>query len=108
MPDYGGGPIADEAHLALYLRLADMVTQVESRAFYMGYHLVLGFGAGNCRSLFCGDKKRCNAMIRGHECIQPYKSRPSLKPWALMPLQWRKRHNLNFPKIKPVPRLQVW
>ena len=83
MPDYGGGPIADEHHKALYFKVADIVTHIESRAFYMGYHLVLGFATGNCRSVFCADKKRCRAMIRGHVCIQPYKSRPSLEAMGI-------------------------
>ena len=59
MPDYGGGPIADAAHRRIYRQVYEIVTAVESAAFYMGYHLALGFAAGNCRAVFCADEKRC-------------------------------------------------
>ena len=79
LPAYGGGPISDENHRKLYFKVADIVSRTESAAFYLGYHLVIGLGTGNCRSIFCADEKRCAAMIRGKKCIHPYKGRPSLE-----------------------------
>ena len=101
MPSYGGGPIDDVNHRVLYFKVADIVTRIESRAFYMGYHLVLGFGAGNCRSIFCADKKRCNAMIRGHVCIQPYKSRPSLEAIGIDAVALALKTEFKLPENKP-------
>ena len=100
MPGYGGGPIPDEHHRDLYFKVSDIVTQVESRAFYMGYHLVLGFAAGNCRSIFCADKKRCSAMIRGHKCLQPYKSRPSLEAIGIDAFTMAKTAKFKLPENK--------
>jgi len=78
MPDYGGGPIADPVHRDRYRKLHEIVTAIESRAFYMGYYLAMGFAAGNCRSVFCADADRCVAMTRAKACREPYKSRPSM------------------------------
>ena len=78
MPDYGGGPIVDPVHRALYERVYEAVTILESTAFYMGHHLVLGFAAGNCRSVFCHQETRCWAMFKGKVCIKPYQGRPSM------------------------------
>lgn len=78
MPDYGGGPIVDPFHRDRYRKLYEIVTAIESRAFYMGYYLAMGFAAGNCRSIFCADADRCIAMTRAKACNKPYKSRPSM------------------------------
>lgn len=78
VPDYGGGPIFDAHHRNMYFRVSDIVSGIESAAFYLGYHLVIGLAAGNCRSIFCPDEKRCAAAIRGGRCIHPYRGRPSL------------------------------
>lgn len=79
MPNYCGGPIPELKHWELYRNVSEIVTTVESAAFYMGYHLVIGFTSGNCRSIFCPEEKRCWATIRGKKCVQPYKGRPSLE-----------------------------
>lgn len=77
MPDQGHGPFTEKACRKLYERLNLITTQVESAAFYKGYQLCLGFGAGNCRAIYCHDEKRCMAAIKGRTCRHPYKARPS-------------------------------
>lgn len=77
MPDFGHGPITEKGYRKLYEKLNLITTQVESSAFYKGYQLTLGFGAGNCRAIYCSEEKRCMAVIRGRTCRHPYKARPS-------------------------------
>jgi len=79
LPICGGGPIPDEEHRRLYERLYELVTDIESSSFYMGYHLALGLAAGNCRAVFCHGEDRCGAMVKGRGCIHPYKGRPSME-----------------------------
>jgi predicted metal-binding protein len=76
-PEYGGGPITDKNHLQVYKKIYEISTLIESAGFYMGYHLALGLGAGNCRSVFCADEKRCWPMIKGKVCVHPNMGRPS-------------------------------
>lgn len=78
MPDYGGGPIADPVHRDCYRKLHEIVAAIESRSFYMGHYLAMGFAAGNCRSIFCADADQCVAMTRAKACKAPYKGRPSM------------------------------
>ncbi len=77
--DYGGGPISNETHRQIYLRVYEITTAIESAGFYMGYHLSLGLAAGNCRAVFCADEKRCWPMIKGKVCVRPNMGRPSME-----------------------------
>lgn len=77
MPDLDHGPITEKGYRRLYEKLNLITTQVESSAFYKGYQLTLGFGAGNCRAIYCHKEKRCMAAIKGRTCRHPYKARPS-------------------------------
>ncbi|MBI5844578.1 MAG: hypothetical protein HZB23_07920 [Deltaproteobacteria bacterium] len=77
MPDHGQGLITEPGYRKLYEKLNFITTQVESSAFYKGYQLTLGFGAGNCRAIYCHKEKRCMAVIKGRTCRHPYKARPS-------------------------------
>ena len=78
MPLYGGGPIENEDHRKVFLRVYEIVTLLESAAFYRGYHLATGLAAGNCRSIFCAEEKRCWPMVKGRACIHPNIGRPSM------------------------------
>jgi predicted metal-binding protein len=78
MPDYNGGPVSEPAHRLALLQTYEITTLLESAAFYLGYHLVLGFATGNCRAVFCHDEKRCWATVKGRCCIHPYRARPSM------------------------------
>ena len=79
MQPYGGGPIADLSHRRLFTKVYEIVASLESESFYMGYHLVLGFAAGNCRAVFCAEEKSCRALIKGKKCVRPYRGRPSME-----------------------------
>jgi predicted metal-binding protein len=79
MPSYGGGPIENFQDRQLYFKLYEMVALIESKAFYLGYHLAAGFACGNCRSVFCSNENRCWATVKGHACLHPYKARPSME-----------------------------
>ena len=50
---------------------------VESKAFYDGYHLAMGFAGGPCEPYLCGGQE-CNALA-GKGCRNPCKSRPSME-----------------------------
>ena len=78
MPDYGQGPIESSQHRERYLRLLQIVTTVESAAFYRGRHLAMGFGTGSCRALFCFAERQCRGLLRCQTCRHPWRSRPSL------------------------------
>lgn len=105
LPAYGGGPISDEDHRALYFKVSDIVSRIESEAFYMGYHLVIGLSSGNCRSIFCADEKRCAAMIKGTRCIHPYKGRPSLEAVGIDARELAEKSNFTLPADKSAPIL---
>ena len=77
-PDYGGGPVDPPEHRQLYIKAYEIVTILESSAFYMGYHLAIGLASGNCRAVFCPDERRCPATIKGRTCIRPNSGRPSM------------------------------
>lgn len=79
IPGYGGGPIAQPEHRQRYVKTYEIVTILESSAFYMGYHLGIGLASGNCRSIFCPDEKRCPATLKGRTCIRPNMGRPSME-----------------------------
>ncbi len=78
MPGYGQDRMEDPIHREAYLQVATIVTAVESEAFYRGYHLAAGYGAGNCRYVLCHEEKRCQALLSGQTCIHPYKARPAM------------------------------
>lgn len=78
MSDPGGGPILESTHWQKYLKTYEIVTVIESSAFYMGYHLAIGLASGNCRAVFCPEQKRCPATIRGRTCIRPNMGRPCM------------------------------
>jgi predicted metal-binding protein len=63
----------------MYLKTYEISAALESAGFYMGYHLSLGLAAGNCRSVFCADEKRCWPMIKGKVCVRPNMGRPSME-----------------------------
>ena len=83
MQPYGGGPIADLSHRRLFTKVYEIVARLESESFYMGYHLVLGFAAGNCRAVFCAEEKSCHALTKGKKCVRPYRGRPSMEAAGL-------------------------
>lgn len=91
IPDYGPGKIMDNDHRLLYQKVYEISALLESAAFYLGYHLSMGFAAGNCRSVFCFDRKNCRALLHGRACRHPYKSRPSMRAAGIHPEKTRQR-----------------
>ncbi|MBI9074397.1 MAG: hypothetical protein JEZ02_03220 [Desulfatibacillum sp.] len=83
MPDLGQGPIVDAYYRQACLQLVSILTALESDAFYKGYHMAVGYGAGNCRFVLCHKEKRCQALVRARGCIHPFKARPSMKAVGL-------------------------
>jgi predicted metal-binding protein len=59
-------------------KLAEIVSKIESEAFYDGYHLAIGFGSGPCKRIFCPDTD-CVALIPGKPCAHPYIARSAME-----------------------------
>jgi len=77
--EYREGPVPAGTEREAYLKVYEIVSMIEARAFYLGYHLAVGFAAGNCRGIFCAGEKRCAALGKAEKCIHPLRSRPSLE-----------------------------
>jgi len=105
MPDYGGGPISDETHRRFFIKTYQIVTDIESTAFYMGYHLTIGLAAGNCRAVFCSEEKRCWSMQKGRACIRPNIGRPSMEAAGIDAVAMAKHLNWKISKSAPYPIL---
>jgi predicted metal-binding protein len=104
-PDYGGGPITDEKHRQIFLKIYEISTAIESAGFYMGYHLSLGLAAGNCRAVFCADEKRCWPMIKGKTCVYPNMGRPSIEALGIDAVAMAKKLKWNIDEKAPCPIL---
>jgi predicted metal-binding protein len=59
-------------------KLAEIVSKIETEAFYDGYHLAVGFGSGSCKRIFCPETD-CAALIPGKPCAHPYKARSAME-----------------------------
>lgn len=59
-------------------KIQEIVSKLESEAFYDGYPLAMGFSAGSCKRTFCPDVE-CAAMTPGKGCRFPLWSRPSME-----------------------------
>lgn len=68
----------DKDRKAAFLKILDMVSKVESAAFYDGHYLSVGFGAGSCFSSLCDPKLGCQ-VLKGENCRFPLKARPSME-----------------------------
>ncbi|MFO8111904.1 MAG: DUF2284 domain-containing protein [Desulfosalsimonadaceae bacterium] len=97
LPDDGDTPEADKNHLAAYRKIHEIVSAVESAAFYMGHYLAMGFAAGNCRSVFCMEEGQCSAVVVAKGCTAPYKSRPSMSAVGVDPLKTAWKAHLPQP-----------
>ena len=59
-------------------KIPDIVTQIESKAFYDGYYFATAFGAGPCKLAWCMNVD-CQALTEGKPCRHPMLSRPSME-----------------------------
>lgn len=64
--------------VAVYQKVYQIVSDIESMAFYDGYYLAFGFAAGSCRHTFCGLEDNCLAM-EGQRCRFSLRARPSME-----------------------------
>ncbi|MCL5981418.1 MAG: DUF2284 domain-containing protein [Firmicutes bacterium] len=64
--------------VAAYQEISKIVSELESMAFYDGYYLAFGFGAGSCRHTFCGKEDSCLAL-EGKKCRFALLARPSME-----------------------------
>jgi predicted metal-binding protein len=60
-----------------YKKVFDLVSALESSAFYDGHYLAVGFAAGSCKSTYCY-KAEC-AVLKGERCRNELRSRPSME-----------------------------
>jgi predicted metal-binding protein len=58
-------------------RLHQLVSTLESAAFYDGHYLAAGFGSGSCKSLYCS-AQRC-AVLAGDKCRHSLRARPAME-----------------------------
>ena len=58
--------------------LNTICSEIESRAFYEGYHLALALGQGPCKSYWCPDQS-CSALEPGGTCRFSLKARTSVE-----------------------------
>lgn len=68
----------DKERKAAFRSILEIVSRVESAAFYDGHYLTVGFGAGSCFSSLCDPKLGCQ-MLKGEKCRFPLKARPSME-----------------------------
>jgi predicted metal-binding protein len=64
--------------VAAYQEMYEIVSQLESMAFYDGYYLAFGFAAGSCRHTFCGLEDDCRAL-QEKKCRFSLRARPSME-----------------------------
>lgn len=68
--------ILKELQLA-YRKVSDIVTDIESDAFYDGHYHAVAFAAGSCSAYYC-NFQGCQ-LLHGQGCRFPYRSRPSME-----------------------------
>lgn len=68
----------DKERMAAFRNILEIVSKLESAAFYDGHYLAVGFGAGSCFSSLCDAKLGCE-VLEGGKCRFPLKARPSME-----------------------------
>jgi len=63
-------------HLPTELRHKEMVSQISSRAFHMGFPMAMGFAAGECS--LCLPARTC-AVLEGKPCVHPLRAHPAME-----------------------------
>jgi predicted metal-binding protein len=76
--EFAGPAVARNGTMPALLKTHQLVTNIESRAFYDGYHLAVGFAGGSCKSIFCPGQP-CSALVTGSPCRHPAKARGSME-----------------------------
>ena len=60
-----------------YKKIFEIVSKIESMAFYDGHYLAAGFAAGSCKSTYCY-KAECT-VLKGERCRHELRVRPSME-----------------------------
>ena len=68
----------DKERKAAFRSILEIVSKLESAAFYDGHYLAVGFSAGSCFSSLCDPKLGCT-LLNGEKCRFPLKARPSME-----------------------------
>jgi predicted metal-binding protein len=68
----------DKERKDAFRSILEIVSKVESAAFYDGHYLAVGFSAGSCLSSLCDPKLGCQ-VLKGEKCRFPLKARPSME-----------------------------
>jgi predicted metal-binding protein len=68
----------DKERKAAFMSILDIVSKLESAAFYDGHYLAVGFCAGSCFSSLCDPNLGCQ-VLKGEKCRFPLKARPSME-----------------------------
>lgn len=64
--------------MSAYRDIYDIVSELESQAFYDGHYLAVGFAAGSCRHTLCLAHATC-AALEGDSCRHYFRARPSME-----------------------------
>lgn len=72
-------------------RIYEVVGKLEAVCFYAGHYLSMGLAAGNCKDVFCGNEKKCQALTPGKPCRYPLRARASVEACGLDPGQVAER-----------------
>lgn len=83
-----------ERHVPTELKHKEILAHLEGMAFYEGFPLAMGFGAGECS--LCLPRNPCRAL-QGEECLQPLKARPAMEACGFDVFALAK--NLNWPIV---------
>lgn len=72
----------DDDRKRAFRGILEIVSRIESAAFYDGHYLAVGFGAGSCFFSLCDPKVGCE-VLKGGRCRFPLKVRPSVEAVGL-------------------------
>ena len=59
-------------------KINEIISKIETEAFFDGYHLTLAFGSGPCKSILCPDTE-CSALVPGQPCRHPLRARTAME-----------------------------
>jgi len=75
--DFAHGEQWHRGHMKQQRKSSDVASGIEALAYNDGYYFAVGFGAGGCKTTFCGGQI-CGFLDSGR-CRFPLRSRPSME-----------------------------
>ena len=79
----------------------EIVSRIESEAFFDGYKLALGFAAGSCKTVFCPNLE-CSALTPGQSCRHSLKARSAMEAVGMDVMNLAAKVGLDVYPIGPV------